>query len=106
MTDGNECQKCILLMVCETMFAERVVELLNEVQVPGYTRVGGVSGVGETGRHEGTAIWPGTNTVIFSALPDEGMADLIMKKVEKVITEHYARRPGFAAFKLAGSQLG
>lgn len=105
MPDVAERERCFLLMVCETMFAERVVELMDELEVPGYTRFGGVSGVGETGRHEGTAIWPGTNTVIFTALPDEAQAEQIVQRVEQLIADQYARRPGFAAFKLSGSQL-
>ncbi len=92
-------------MVCETLFAERIGQLLDELQVPGYTRFGGVSGVGETGRHEGTAVWPGTNTLIFTAVPGEELADDIVRRAEEIIAAEYHKRPGFTAFKLPGTQL-
>ncbi len=106
MTHGESSEdRVFLVMICETLFAQRLGELLDELEVPGYTRFGGVSGVGVTGRHEGTAIWPGTNTIIFVALPDETAAAEVIAGAEQIIAEEYHKRPGFAAFKLQGSQL-
>ncbi len=97
--------RVFLMMICETLFAQRMSELLDELSVPGYTRFGGVSGVGETGRHEGTAIWPGSNTIIFVALPDPDLADEIMRRAERIIADEYQKRPGFAVFKMHGTQI-
>ncbi len=94
-----------LLMVCETLFAERVSTILDELQVPGYTRFGGVSGIGHTGRHEGTAVWPGTNTVIFTIVPDPDLADQIIRRAEETIARDYAKPPGFKVFRLPVEEL-
>jgi len=59
-----------LMIICETGLDQEVVEALDAVHVPGYTKFSGVSGVGETGRREGTPIWPGQNTILLVGLPD------------------------------------
>lgn len=95
----------VLVIVCETTLAERLTEVLDEIGVPGYTRFSGVSGIGVTGRHEGTPVWPGTNTVILTFLTDEALADAILERNEQVIADNYARRPGYRVFKLRGEAL-
>jgi len=95
----------LLVMVCETPLAERLTNVLDELEVVGYTRFSGVSGIGATGRHEGTAVWPGTNTVIFSFVTDDEMVDAILQRNEQIIAEEYARRPGYRAFRVPAEAL-
>lgn len=90
----------MLVITCETPLAERLTRVLDELGVVGYTRFSGVSGIGATGRHEGTAVWPGTNTVIFSFVRDRETAEAILQRNEEVISEVYERRPGYRAFLL------
>jgi hypothetical protein len=105
MSSDEQAKSNFLLIVCETLFAERVSVILGELKVPGYTRFGGVSGIGETGRHEGTAVWPGTNTIIFTVLPDPELAAEIVRRARRVIAEHYKVSPGFKAFALRAEEL-
>jgi PII-like signaling protein len=95
----------LLVMVCETPLAERLTAVLDELEVAGYTRFSGVSGIGATGRHEGTAVWPGTNTVIFTFVPSSEAVAEILRRNEEIIAETYGRRPGYRAFCLAAEAL-
>lgn len=97
---GGAFDEHMLLMICETNFASRLVQLLDELGTSGYTSFGGVSGVGEHGRHEGTVVWPGTNTLMFTVVEDEDMIERIMQGAEEIIESEYATRPGFKAFRL------
>ncbi|MGC9319216.1 MAG: PG0541 family transporter-associated protein [Armatimonadota bacterium] len=105
MADHQLGQGTLLVIVCETTLAERLTKVLDEIGVPGYTRFSGVSGIGQTGRHEGTAVWPGTNTIIFTFLADEGLVNDILERNEQVIADNYARRPGYRVFRLPAEAL-
>ncbi|MFP3904187.1 MAG: PG0541 family transporter-associated protein [Armatimonadota bacterium] len=102
---GDTFDEQILLMICETNVASRIVQALSELDVSGYTSFGGVSGVGETGRHEGTSVWPGTNTIVFTVVADPGMINEIIEHVEELIEAEYARRPGFRAFSIPARSI-
>ncbi len=78
-----------LLIICQTGADQEAVEALEDAGVPGYTRFSGASGLGETGRHEGTAVWPGQNTLILSAVPE----DLVPEVVQRLKSIHNSR-PG------------
>ena len=41
----------MLFIVCETGVDYRVTKILEELEVPGYTRQSGFTGVGEGGKH-------------------------------------------------------
>ena len=96
---------CFLLMVCESEFAKRVIAVLDEMGVPGHTSMDGVSGDGRSGRREDSDLWPGMNRIVFVALPDEALADGIVAHIEQVIADNYHKRPGFAVFKMHGTQI-
>lgn len=95
----------MLVMVCETPLAERLTAVLDELEVVGYTRFSGVSGIGATGRHEGTAVWPGTNTIILTFVTDERLVERILERNQDVIADHYKKRPGYRVFRLPGEAL-
>ncbi len=105
MSAEEQGESTFLVMICETLFAERVTAILDELKLPGYTRFGGVSGIGETGRHEGTAVWPGTNTIVFTVLPEAALADEIVRRAEQIIAQEYKARPGFKVFALRAEEL-
>ena len=50
---------------------ERVSALLDEVGVPGHTRIDGGHGHGLTGPRAGTRVFPGQVTVCFSVVDDD-----------------------------------
>jgi PII-like signaling protein len=95
----------MLVMICETPLAERLTQILEELAVVGYTRFSGVSGIGAHGRHEGSAVWPGTNTIIMTFVSDDSMVEAILRRNEEMIEELYARRPGYRVFSMPSTAL-
>jgi len=61
----------LFFIVCEASVDERVIDLLERLGAPGFTRWTGAVGDGRHGRREGTPVWPGLNSVIMACLPDE-----------------------------------
>ena len=68
-----------LLIICATGADEQAIALLEEAGVSGYTKFSGASGRGETGRHEGTQVWPGQNTLILSAVPESLVPEVVQR---------------------------
>ena len=61
----------LLMIICEANIEDRVLHELINIGCPGYTRFTGAIGYGERGRREGTAVWPGMNAMVLSAVPEE-----------------------------------
>ncbi|HEX8966715.1 MAG TPA: hypothetical protein VF937_02475 [Chloroflexota bacterium] len=53
-----------------------LIELLDQLGVPGYTEVQKVTGRGPRGRHFDTAVWPGADGAIFTVVTDDQAAAL------------------------------
>lgn len=96
----------LLVMVCETPLAERLTAVLDELEVAGYTRFSGVSGIGATGRHEGTAVWPGTNTVIFTFVPSSEAVAEILRRNEEDHRRDLWSAPGLPSILFGGRGAG
>ncbi len=60
-----------LMIACDSGLQQDVLDVLAAVKVPGYTMFTDVRGSGETGRREGSPIWPGLNALLLIALPEE-----------------------------------
>jgi hypothetical protein len=67
----------LLFIICEANIEDRVLHELIEVGCPGYTRFTGAIGFGDRGRREGSAVWPGLNALVLSAVPDEMERDVL-----------------------------
>jgi len=80
----------MLFIFCEENTDPRVIGLLNEVGVPGYTRVTDAFGFGTHGRREGSAIWPGLNSIIITCVPDD-MVPTVREAIEKLEGERKGR---------------
>lgn len=65
----------LLLIVYSGPSPNRIVELLEAHDAGGYTELTGARGAGASGRVEGTRAWPGTSTVLFTAVPDDRVAE-------------------------------
>ena len=61
----------LLFIICESSVEDRITELLSKCGAPGYTRFTGGTGFGHSGLREGTPVWPGLNSLIMSAMPQE-----------------------------------
>jgi hypothetical protein len=65
-----------ILIVCEEGATDRIVERLREAGVH-FTLHRGMLGVGDTGRREGSPVWPGTNDLVFCCMSQSQAAPLV-----------------------------
>ncbi|HEX3000588.1 MAG TPA: hypothetical protein VHR86_10185 [Armatimonadota bacterium] len=84
------------MIVYETTMEEAITEAIERLKLPGHTKVFGVHGDGATGRHYGDPIWPGTNNVIYSAVPAERV-DAIVESL-RAVQARYRKKPGMSIF--------
>jgi hypothetical protein len=88
----------LLTIICETAFDETIHGLLDRVGAPGFTRFSGVTGAGETGRREGTVVWPGRNTIFLAAM-EEVLADEFVTGLRDAIADaSRVRKPAVRVF--------
>ncbi len=84
----------LALLVFNAAHDRQIRELLEDLNVPGFTEVRQVYGTGESGARFGTHTWPGHDTLIFSVLPDN-QAETLAASVERVKAGLAARpKPG------------
>ncbi len=102
---GPEAGLCFLVMICEAEFAKRVIDLLDDMKISGFTSFTDVDGSGRSGRREDSDVWPGRNTIIFVALESDEQAEQVVAGAEDIIQRHYRKRPGFKAFRMHGDAL-
>ena len=105
MAEAENTQLTFLLMMCETEFSKRVIQMMVDMGIEGFTFIHGAAGAGRSGRREDSDVWPGGNSMILVGLPDELTARKVVDSAEAIIRTAYRKRPGFAAFTLNGSQI-
>jgi hypothetical protein len=66
----------LLFVIYSGPSPEHVTELLERHHSPGFTILEGGTGMGQTGRLEGTRAWPGTATIVLSILDDRAIVPL------------------------------
>ena len=66
----------LLLIMYRGPSPSPIEALLEAHEGIGYTELAHAHGAGSTGRAEGTRAWPGTASVLLTAVPDERVADL------------------------------
>lgn len=79
----------MILIVCQSGACEEVIDRLRGAGVTYFTLYHGALGVGETGRHEGTPVWPGQNSIILCCLPEDEV-----KGAVAAVREVHDSRPG------------
>lgn len=67
----------LALIIVESSAEPDVLAALEALGIVHYTRFADISGHGETGRRDGTAIFPGLNTMIMAAIPGESVQPLV-----------------------------
>lgn len=67
----------LAMIILDTGAEPDVMQALEELGIEHHTRFADVSGHGETGRKEGTAIFPGLNTVLLVAVPGEKVEPML-----------------------------
>ncbi len=72
----SDCNK-LVFVIAETGTYAQVRELLDELELENYTQFEQVKGSGETGRKEGSAVFPGINNVMMIAVNEEKIPALV-----------------------------
>jgi hypothetical protein len=80
----------LLFIICEASVDHRVIDVLNHLGVPGYTRFTGANGNGKRGRREGTAVWPGLNSLLMACLPADQVPP-VLEALERLEAERGGR---------------
>ena len=83
-------------LVYEAGIDEDLAGALEGAGISGYTKLTGATGTGRKGHRFGTQIWPGTNNVLWIALPDEQVAGVIQRLHD--LKESYVKAPGLQIF--------
>src|SRR5438876_38305 len=73
---AEELDMRLLFIICESTIEARVIEMLGRVGAPGYTKFTGASGSGKHGLREGSAVWPGLNSLILACVPESLVSDI------------------------------
>ena len=66
----------LLQIVCDQSVEPDVMEVLSRHGLNHYTRWTDCQGSGDTGRREGTPVWPGLNTLVMVVLPADEIEPL------------------------------
>ncbi len=82
----------LLTVVYDSGMEMRVTETLEELGVPGWTKVFGGHGFGGRGYKLDTPIWPGTVNLLTLALP-EAEAETVIARM-RTLQQSYRRNPG------------
>lgn len=80
-------QTKLAFIICDQGVEPDVLAALGRLDLPHYTRWTDCSGSGETGIRDGSAIWPGLNSVIMVLMPAD--------KVESVVACLHEIRDSF-----------
>lgn len=67
----------LAIIVMESSAEPDVVAALDKLEIVHHTRFADVSGEGETGRKDGSPIFPGLNTMLMVVIPSEKVQPMV-----------------------------
>ena len=67
----------LLLILCSSERIEEVLEIIDSHEVHTFTQLDGLRGSGATGRHLGTRAFPGSVSMLFTAVPEPKAVELV-----------------------------
>jgi len=85
----------LLFIICESSVDTKITDLLSSMGAPGFSRFSGGTGFGSSGPREGTPVWPGLNSLIIAAVPE----DLVLP-IKEQVGYLKAQRAGKLAVKI------
>ena len=85
-------ESVLLTVLYDQGMDERVMETLDRLKVPGWTKVFGAHGYGGTGLKQESPIWPGTVHILYLALEAEQIEEVIAAL--RALQRSYRRNPG------------
>ncbi|MDR5709681.1 MAG: hypothetical protein QN172_06385 [Armatimonadota bacterium] len=86
----------LVVVIYEAGIDDSMMDLLHRLELPGWTKMEGAMGFGRKGLRLGSAIWPGTNNLLFLVL-EEPQVRILLEALEALKRE-YLRPPALFAF--------
>ena len=86
----------MVLVIYDAGIDEDLRGVLDEARIDEYTKLVGATGTGRKGHRFGTSIWPGTNNLLWIALPDERVTHLVMQL--DALKKSYLKPPALQVF--------
>ncbi len=93
----------LLIIVYDAGIDEAVTETIENLELPGYTKVFGAHGVGGTGRKFGNPIWPGTNNLLYIAVSPEQAEQV--RRALRDLQGNYRLKPGITLWSIDAEAL-
>lgn len=78
----------LVCLVFNTILVSHIMKHFEKCGITEYTQWSGVTGIGTTGPHLGTHVWPGTNTIIFVVVQDDAQKNSLLHCVREVRRNH------------------
>ncbi len=69
----------LLLIIYDSGIDESIDDIVEELDLPGYTKLTGATGCGGQGRKLGSVVWPGTNNILYAALEEERIPPFVAR---------------------------
>ena len=69
----------MVMLIVDSDHAEEIEQMCEECDVPGYSKIPDVLGMGTTGKKQGSRAFPGSSTLYFAALRDDCLEPLKQK---------------------------
>lgn len=88
----------MLIIVYDAGIDEAVTEIIENLGLPGYTKVFGAHGVGGTGRKFGNPIWPGVNNLLYIAVAPEQAEQV--RRALRDLQGNYRLKPGITLWAI------
>ena len=93
----------LLVVIYDSGIEESVNEILEELKLPGYTKLFGAHGFGGQGLKLGDVVWPGANNVLYAALEEDQISPLV-ERLRKLQTG-FRLKPGVTILALPAEVL-
>ena len=92
----------MVLLVFHAEYDDAIREMVERLKLPGFTEVHRVFGTGEAGKRFETHVFPGHDTLVFSALGDDHVPRVIqaVKDFKASLEARHKRRGGVKLFVL------
>jgi hypothetical protein len=82
----------LLTLIYDSSIEGSMSELLDALEVPGYTKIADVVGAGGRGPKMNTAVFPGTNNLVYLVLPDDDIPRV--HRAIRRLQNSYRLKPG------------
>jgi hypothetical protein len=86
----------LLTIIYDSGIEESMTQLLEALEVRGWTRIPDLQGTGGRGPKRMTPVYPGSNNVLLIALPDEDVERI--RRAIRRLQSSFRLKPGVAIF--------